>query len=102
MSFPLQTRTQDNVLAAQVRGVLNNGPEWGTSGSTVATVVTGSGGAASTLSTLTAASGTANATSTLVDVTVTPTQTTINNNFQTLATKLNTILSLLQNLNATN
>jgi hypothetical protein len=102
MSSPLQTRTQDNVLAAQVRGVLNNGPEWGTSGSTVATVVTGSGGAASTLSTLTAASGTASATSTLVDVTATPTQTTINNNFQTLATKLNTILSLLQNLNATN
>jgi len=102
MSFPLQTRSQDNVLAAQVRGVLNNGPEWGTSGSTVATVVAGSGGAASTLSTLTAASGTASATSTLVDVTATPTQTTINNNFQTLATKLNTILSLLQNLNATN
>jgi hypothetical protein len=99
MSFPLQVRTQDKVLAAQVRGVLNQGPEWGTTGSTLATVGAASGGAASTLSTLTAASGAASATSTLVDVTVTPTQTTINNNFQTLATKLNLILNLLQNLN---
>jgi hypothetical protein len=99
MAFPLQTATQNKVLAAQIRGTLNQGPEWGTAGSTVATIGAASGGAATTLSTLTAASGTVSATSTLVDVTVTPTQATINANFQTLATKLNVVLNMLRNLN---
>ena len=73
MSFPLQTRTQDNVLAAQVRGVLNNGPEWNTAGSTLA-----------------------NATTALADL-VTGTATTAQ-----IATKVNTILALIKNLNAAN
>ena len=99
MAFPLQTVSQNKALAAQIRGCLNKGPEWGTANSTLATVGPASGGASSTLSTLTAASGAANATSTLIDVTATPSQTAINNNFQTLATKLNLILNMLQNLN---
>lgn len=33
-----QTTHQDNVLAAEVRAVLNNGKEWGTASSTLATV----------------------------------------------------------------
>lgn len=37
MSSPIQVRTQDNVLAAEIRSALNNGPEWGTAGSTLAT-----------------------------------------------------------------
>jgi hypothetical protein len=100
MSLPFSNKTQDQVAAANVRAALNNGKEWGTSGSTVASVGAATGGAATTLSTLTAASGTVSATSTLVDVTATPTQETINANFQTLATKLNVVLNLLRNLNA--
>jgi hypothetical protein len=73
MSFPLQTRAQDNVLAAQVRGVLNNGPEWNTAGSTLA-----------------------DATTALADL-VTGTATTAQ-----IATKVNTILALIKNLNAAN
>jgi hypothetical protein len=33
-----QTTQQDNVLAAEVRAVLNDGKEWGTASSTLATV----------------------------------------------------------------
>jgi len=70
MSFPLQVRTQDKVLAAQVRGVLNQGPEWNTAGSTLA-----------------------DATTSLADLVVgtsTLAQT---------QTKVNTILALIKNLN---
>lgn len=100
MSLPISNKTLDQVTAANVRGVLNNGSEWGTSGTTIASFGAATGGAATTLSTLTAASGTVSATSTLVDVTASPTQATINANFQTLATKLNVVLNLLRNLNA--
>lgn len=72
MSSPLQTRTQDNVLAAQIRGALNNGPEWNTAGSTLA-----------------------DATTALADL-VTGTATTAQ-----IATKVNTILALIKNLNVT-
>jgi hypothetical protein len=64
-----QTTQQDNVLAAEVRAVLNSGKEWGTSSSTLATVTD--------LDAL--ASGATAA---------------------QIATKVNTILALLRNLNA--
>jgi len=35
MSLPFSNKTQDQVAAANVRAALNNGKEWGTSGSTV-------------------------------------------------------------------
>lgn len=99
MALSISNKTLDQVAAANLRAVLNGGSEWGTSGTTIASVGAASGGAATTLSTLTAASGTVSATSTLVDVTATPTQATINANFQTLAQKLNVVLNLLRNLN---
>ena len=70
MSFPLQLATQDKVLAARVRGVLNKGPEWNTTGSTLA-----------------------DATTSLADLdtgTATAAQ---------IATKVNTIFALIKNLN---
>lgn len=68
--FSKSSTTQDNVLAAELRSVLNNGREWGTSGSTLATV-----------SDLAALADPATATS------------------PEIATKVNTILALLRNLN---
>ena len=67
--FSKSTTTQDNVLAAELRSVLNNGTEWGTSGSTLATV--------SDLAALNTATATT----------------------AQIATKVNTILALLRNLN---
>jgi hypothetical protein len=69
MSFPLQVATQDKVLAARVRGVLNKGPEWNTTGSTLA-----------------------DATTSLADLAGGASAATI-------VTKVNIILSLLRNLN---
>jgi len=70
MSFPLQVRTQDKVLAAKVRGILNQGPEWNTAGSTLA-----------------------DATTSLADLNP-GTATTAQ-----IATKVNTLLALIKNLN---
>lgn len=66
-----QTTTQDNVLAAELRSVLNNGKEWGTTGSTLASVAS-----------LSAIADPATATA------------------EDVANKVNTILALLRNLNA--
>jgi hypothetical protein len=71
MSLPFSNKTQDQVEAANIRAALNNGKEWGTSGSTLATV--------SDLAAI-ATPGSATA----ADV----------------AAKVNTILALLRNLNA--
>jgi hypothetical protein len=100
MSFPLQTRTQDNVLAAQIRGAVNNGPEWGTTGSTVATVGSATGGVSgdtvSSLSLLALTNaGTPSATSTVV-----ASGTYSATDIQTIVGKINTILTVLRNLNA--
>jgi hypothetical protein len=100
MSFPLQTRTQDNVLAAQIRGAVNNGPEWGTTGSTVATVGSATGGVSgdtvSSLSLLALTNaGTPSATSTVVAG-----GTYSATDIQTIVGKINTILTVLRNLNA--
>ena len=96
MSFPLQTATQDNVLAAQVRGVLNNGTEWtstltGSSATTSLTAITDStGGTASN----TIAAITAGATYAQADLTA------VKNGLASVSAKVNTILTLLRNLNA--
>jgi len=68
--YSKQTTSQDNVLAADLRAVFNNGREWGTTGSSLAAV------------------------SDLDDLS-TATATTAQ-----IATKVNTILALLRNLNA--
>lgn len=65
-----QTTQQDNVLAAEVRAVLNSGKEWGTASSTLGTVTD--------LDALVASTATA----------------------PQIAAKVNTILALLRNLNA--
>jgi hypothetical protein len=96
MSFPLQTATQDNVLAAQIRGVLNNGPEWtstltGSSATTSLTAIVDSTGGTATN---TIAAITAGATYAQADLTA------VKNGLASVTAKVNTILTLLRNLNA--
>jgi len=98
MSFPLQTVTQNKVLASQIRGCLNKGPEWGTSGSTVATIGSSTGGVAgdtvSSLSLLALTNaGTPNTTSTVTNSAFSA------NDIATIVGKVNTILNVLRNLN---
>jgi len=100
MSAPLQTRTQFSVYSAQIRGALNNGPDWGTTGSTLATIGSSAGGASGdTVSTLSPIvltnAGTPNATST-----ITNSGTPSANDVSTIVGKLNTVITLLRNLNA--
>jgi len=100
MSSPLQVRTQDNVLAAQIRGAVNNGPEWGTAGSTLATIGSSAGGASGdTVSTISpivlTTPGTPSATSTIAN-----SGTPSANDVATIVGKLNTVIALLRNLNA--
>jgi hypothetical protein len=80
MSFPLQIATQDNVLAAQVRNVLANGAAWT---DTVA-LTAGSGVTSNTITTVGAAFST----------------TVLDNNFKSLAAKLNELITLINNVNA--
>jgi hypothetical protein len=99
MAFPLQVATQDKVLAAQIRGTLNKGPEWGTAGSTVATIGSSTGGVSgdtvSSLSLLALTNaGTPSATSTVV-----ASGTYSAADLQTIVGKVNTILNVLRNLN---
>lgn len=74
MPLPISNKTLDQVEAANIRAALNNGKEWGASGSTLATVAD-----LNALATVAAA-----------DVAT----------LQGVATKVNTILALLRNLNA--
>lgn len=71
MPLPISNKTLDQVEAANLRAALNGGKEWGTSGSTLATV-----------SSLAAIATPASATA------------------EDVANKVNTILALLRNLNA--
>jgi len=80
MAFPLQVATQDHVLAAQVRNVLANGGTW------------------TDVVVLTAATGTAS--NTIADVGAAFNQTTLNNNFKSLAAKVNELIVLVNNVNA--
>ena len=96
MALPLSVRTQDQVLAAGIRGALNNGPEWtstltGSSATTSLTAITDStGGTASN----TIAAITAGATYAQADLTA------VKNGLASVSAKVNTILTLLRNLNA--
>ncbi len=96
MSNPLQVATQDSVLAARIRGTLNNGPEWtstltGSSATTSLTAITDSTGgtAANTIAAITAGATYAQA-----DLTA------IKNGLASVSAKVNTILTMLRNLNA--
>lgn len=80
MSLPLQIATQDQVLAAQVRNVLANGGTWT---DTVA---------------LTAASGTAS--NTIATVGAAFSTTVLDDNFKSLAEKLNELITLINRVNA--
>jgi hypothetical protein len=100
MSFPLQVATQDNVLAARVRGVLNSGPEWtstltGSSATTSLTAITDSTGgtAANTITAIVAPP--ANAITSL-----TADMQACRLGLASVTAKVNTILTLLRNLNA--
>jgi hypothetical protein len=100
MSAPLQTRTQFSVYSAQIRGALNNGPDWGTSGSTLATVGSSAGGASGdTVATISpivlTTPGTPSATSTIAN-----SGTPSANDVATIVGKLNTVIALLRNLNS--
>jgi hypothetical protein len=80
MSFPLQVATQDQVLAAQIRNVLANGGTWT---DTVA---------------LTAASGTAGNTVSTVGAAFST--TVLDNNFKSVAAKINELITLINRVNA--
>jgi hypothetical protein len=84
------------VLAAQIRGVLNNGPEWtstltGSSATTSLTAIVDSTGGTATN---TIAAITAGATYAQADLTA------VKNGLASVTAKVNTILTLLRNLNA--
>lgn len=96
MSLPLSVSTRDQVLAAAVRGVLNNGPEWtstltGSTATTSLTAITDSTGgtAANTIAAITAGVGYAQAD-----------MTAVKDGLASVSAKVNTILTLLRNLNA--
>lgn len=100
MSLPLSVSTQDQVLAAGVRGVLNNGPEWtstltGSSATTSLTAITDSTGgtAANTIPAIVVPAS--NATTSL-----TADMTAVRTGLASVTAKVNTILTLLRNLNA--
>jgi hypothetical protein len=99
MSAPLQTRTQFSVYSAQIRGALNNGPDWGNAGTTVAVVGSSTGGVSGdTVATLSPIvltnAGTPSATSTVTNSAFSA------NDIATIVGKLNTVIALLRNLNA--
>jgi len=99
MAFPLQTASQNKALASQIRGCLNKGPEWGTSGSTVATIGSSTGGVAGdTVSSLSLLALT-NAGSPSNTSTVTASASYSAADIQTIVGKVNTILNVLRNLN---
>lgn len=99
MSAPLQTRTQFSVYSAQIRGALNNGPDWGNAGTTVAVFGSSTGGVSGdTVATLSPIvltnAGTPSATSTVTN------SAWAANDIATIVGKLNTVIALLRNLNA--
>jgi len=80
MPLPLQVKTQDKVEAARVRNVLANGGTW------------------TDVVSLTAATGTAG--NTVSDVGASFNQTILNNNFKSLAEKVNELIVLVNRVNA--
>lgn len=80
MSFPRITKTADNVLAANIRGVLAAGGDW------------------TDVVSLTAASGTAG--NTVATVGASFSTTVLDNNFKSLASKVNELITLINRVNA--
>lgn len=97
MSLPLQTATVDQVLAAQIRGILNGGADYSPSSTLQGATATGAPTASATVS-LTAltdnSGGTASNTIAVISDTATK------NAVASLATKVNLLLTLVRNLNA--
>ena len=97
MSLPISVRTQDQVLAAQIRNVLTNGGAWtnvvpleALSG-TASNTITGVGTAVGAGTTDTTAASKADVDARLV---------TINTNLKSLAEKVNQLIVLVNRVNA--
>lgn len=80
MSLPLEVKTQDSVLAAQVRNVLSNGGTW----TDVAPLTNSSGGDATNPNTIEAVTDTASTASGIAKLTL----------------KVNQLITLINNVNA--
>jgi len=98
MSLPLEIKTQDNVLAAQVRNVLANGGTW----TDVVSLTAASGTASDTISgvatAVTGVDGTGSNAASKADVDAR--LTSINDNLKSLAAKVNELIVLVNNVNA--
>lgn len=98
MSLPLEVKTQDNVLAAQVRNVLANGGTW----TNVVELTAASGTASNTISgvgtAVSGVDGTGSNAASKADVDAR--LTSINNNLRSLAAKVNELIVLVNNVNA--
>jgi hypothetical protein len=96
MALPISNKTQDQVAAANLRALFNGGKEWGTSGSTLATVTDISANTDSS-------GGTASHTIAAIAAGVGYTQgdmLAVKNGLASVSAKLNTVLALIRNLNA--
>lgn len=95
MPFPLQVGTPARVISAQIRGCLNNGPEWDTTlaGTTSTGTITGT--TTNSLTALTDSSGgtASNAIAAIAD-------TATKNAVASLTAKVNLLLAMVRNLNA--
>ena len=98
MTLPLEIKTQDNVLAAQVRNVLANGGAW----TDVVALTAASGTASNTITGVaTAVSGVDGTGSNAASKADVDTRlTAINNNLKSLAAKVNELIVLVNNVNA--
>jgi hypothetical protein len=98
MSLPLEVKTQDNVLAAQVRNVLANGGTW----TDMVPLEAASGTASDTISGVgTAVSGVDGTGSNAASKADVDTRlSAINNNLKSLAVKVNQLIVLVNNVNA--
>lgn len=95
MPYPLQTQTPAKVISAQIRGCLNNGPDWDSTlaGSSSTGTITGT--TTNSLTALTDSSG-GTAANTIAAISDTATKNAV----ASLATKVNLLLSLIRNLNS--
>lgn len=95
MPLPLQTVTPAQVISAQIRGCLNNGPDWDSTlaGTTATGTITGS--STNSLTALTDNSG-GTASNTLASISDTATKNAV----ASLAAKVNLLLAMVRNLNA--
>jgi hypothetical protein len=97
MSFPLQTATVDQVLAAQIRGCLNAGADYSATSTLQGTTATGAPTASTTVS-LTALTDNSGGTASNTIAAISDTAT--KNAVASLTVKVNLLLNLIRNLNA--